>query len=643
MKLRYKIIISMLLLVALSGGITALVGGFLLWRQLKGQTEAIVIRQLDTLDRNYRRRLEEMAAALRFTAIGERFSQAVEAGEVGYLSSRLDAVKRMARVDILTVIDKTGRVIWRAHRPGVRGDRLAPNQMVKNALSGREPLAALLASDIDYLRAEAPELAARIEQENRAVVTADGFKCGPSASGLLMAAAAAVRAPSGDLVGVIRAEIVLNGNDELIGSPSGSAVRNRFNDGIYASLFQNGIRVSSNLKLPGGAPAVGTCVASEVYRRVIKHNETVVHPVRISDQRYIAAYEPLKDSAGAVIGMLGAGVPERRLHGITVRSMAVFLLVTLLGLGAAIVVALKLSYDLFKPIRQLSQAAVEIAQGNFSGSLTVKSQDEIGRLTSTFNTMAAVLKERDELLQEQTRRQLTRTERLAAVGRLAAGVAHELNNPMTAVLTFAHLLRDGLPTDAPAREDAETIIEATARCKEIVRGLLNFARQNEPLKRPTDLNKVLGQALNLVRNQASLQRVRIEEQLDPELPQPLIDPHQIDEVAVNLLVNAIDAMPGGGSLTVVSRQTDGERPAVEFEISDTGTGVAPKIFDRIFDPFFTTKPTGKGTGLGLAIAHGIVSEHGGTISVRNRTAGTGAVFTVHLPLQAEETDDEKAI
>lgn len=640
MKLRYKIIISMLLSVALSGGITALVGGFLLWRQLERQTETIVIRQLDTLDRNYRRRLEEMTAALRFTAIGERFSQAVEAGDIEYLSSRLEAVKRMAHVDILTVTDKTERVIWRAHRPGVRGDRLSPNQMVKNALSGGEPLAALLSSDIDYLRMEAPELAAGIERDNSAVVAADGFECGPLASGLLMATAAAVRVPNGNLVGVLRAETVLNGNDELIGSPSSPTIHNRFNQGIYASLFQNGIRISSNLKLPGGVPAVGTCVASEVYRRVVKGRETVVHPVKISDQRYIAAYEPLKDSAGAVIGMLGAGVPERRLHAITIRSMAVFLLVTLLGLGSATVVALKLSYNLFKPIRQLSRAAVEIAQGNFSGRLPVISQDEIGQLTSTFNTMAVVLKERDELLQEQTRRQLTRTERLAAVGRLAAGVAHELNNPMTGVLTFAHLLRDGLPTGTPQREDAETIIEATTRCKEIVRGLLNFARQNEPLKRPTDLNKVLGQALNLVRNQASLQRVRIEEQLDPELPQPLIDPHQIDEVAVNLLVNAIDAMPDGGSLIVVSRQTDGERPAVEFEISDTGTGVAPEIFDRIFDPFFTTKPTGKGTGLGLAIAHGIVSEHGGTITVRNRAEGTGAVFIVHLPRQAELTDDE---
>ncbi len=197
------------------------------------------------------------------------------------------------------------------------------------------------------------------------------------------------------------------------------------------------------------------------------------------------------------------------------------------------------------------------------------------------------------------------------------------------------MIRKSTPEGSREREDVETILQATTRCKEIVRGLLDFSRQSELRKSPADINDVLRQALALTRNQAVLQRVRVREALAGDLPSAVIDAKQIEQVAVNIIVNAIDAMPGGGDLEVRTRLTqDGGGRWIEFEIKDTGCGIPPEITDRIFDPFFTTKPPGKGTGLGLAIAYGIVSEHGGRIHVDSR-AGAGTTVTVRLPAPKE--------
>jgi len=347
----------------------------------------------------------------------------------------------------------------------------------------------------------------------------------------------------------------------------------------------------------------------------------------------VAAYAPIHDVARRPVGMLYVGVQQQKFDDVALRTLVTFVVVTAVGLVAAGLVAWKLGDSISRPVRELARASETIARGDFSEIVPVRSSDEISALAHTFNAMAASLRERDELLKERTRQQLTRSERLAAVGRLAAGVAHEINNPLTGVLTFSHMLLRDATAGSQQREDVEAIIEATTRCRDIIRGLLNFSRQNEPQKRLSNLNDVLHDALALTRNQASLNRVSIVEELDAALPPLIVDPYQIQEVAVNVILNAIDAMPDGGTLTVRSRsvsRSDGRW--IEFQMADTGHGITPEILDRIFDPFFTTKPPGKGTGLGLAISYGIVTEHGGDISVSSE-AGHGAALTVRLPAE----------
>ena len=290
------------------------------------------------------------------------------------------------------------------------------------------------------------------------------------------------------------------------------------------------------------------------------------------------------------------------------------------------------------PVNPTSRIKAEAGSGTVP--VPNRASDEIATLTRTFNAMADSLRQRDELLKERTRLQLTRSERLASVGRLAAGVAHEINNPLTGVLTFSHMLLRDMPDDSRQKEDVQTIIDATTRCRDIIRGLLDFSRQNEPQKRLSSLNDVLREALNLTRNQAHLSKVAIVEKMDSGLPHLVIDPHQIQEVAMNVLLNAIDAMPDGGTLTVSTRTADhnGGRWA-EFEISDSGCGISAEALEHVFDPFFTTKPCGKGTGLGLAISYGIVAEHGGEINISSEVDG-GTTFTVRLPIATKEQVDE---
>jgi two-component system NtrC family sensor kinase len=238
----------------------------------------------------------------------------------------------------------------------------------------------------------------------------------------------------------------------------------------------------------------------------------------------------------------------------------------------------------------------------------------------------------DEIRRIQS--QLFRSEKLASLGKLAAGVAHEINNPLTGILTNSSLILEDLSTEDPHREDVEIIVRETIRCREIVKRLLDFARQTKPQKKRTDLNALIDTIILLVRNQTSFRNIRIERQLHENLPEILCDSDQIQQVFVNIILNAAEAMTGGGTLTIQSTlQGDGQSVTILF--NDTGPGIPEDRRERIFDPFYTTKE--HGTGLGLSISYGIVEQHGGTITVES-TVGKGSTFTIQLPVLMNEED-----
>ena len=634
MTLRARTLLSMLSVVTISGGICAFIGSHLLWQHLDLEARNRVQQDLNATMEFYRQRLESAGASLRYTALGERFSEAVTGRDAAYLTPRLAKVRQIAGLDMLYVTDAQGRVIHRAHREEGSGDSVGDDPLVRQVLDGADVVTGTIILSEASLRRESSELARQARIELLPTAKAAPSDTSELDGGMMLSAAAAVRDHSGRLAGVLRAGVLLNRNNELVDQVQNTVFRGERYGGKplgTATIFQNEVRISTNVLREDGQRAIGTRVSAEVYRQVLGEGKTWLGRAWVVNDWYMSAYAPLRDVNQASIGMFYVGVQERKFRDTAIQTWATFGAVTLAGMAAAVLLAWKLAGSIAGPVRRLAQASEAIARGDFTRKVPVHSSDEIGALADSFNTMAQSLHDRDELLKQQTRQYLTRSERLAAVGRLAAGVAHEINNPLTGVLTFASLLHKEAPPGSRQQEDLQTILDATLRCRDVVKGLLNFSRKNEPQKRSCDLNSVLRDALSLTRNQAHLNQIRLVEELDDHLREVVVDPFQIQEVAVNVILNAIDAMADGGTLTVRSRRVrEDQAEWAEFEVADTGCGIAPEDLDRVLDPFFTTKPPGKGTGLGLAISYGIVTEHGGEIRLASQLH-QGTTVTVRLP------------
>jgi two-component system NtrC family sensor kinase len=265
---------------------------------------------------------------------------------------------------------------------------------------------------------------------------------------------------------------------------------------------------------------------------------------------------------------------------------------------------------------------------NFSATIIRERGEEVASV-GIFSDLREILKVHQEL--EAAQAQLVHSEKIASLGRMSAGVAHEINNPLAGILIYAELLQRDLAADAAHRENIEVIISQTMRCQQIVRRLLDFSRQSLGEQKLFDANGILQRCVELISHQAFFHNITVIQQLDPFLPQIVGDPGQLQQVFTNLLLNAADAMNGQGQITVASQPTP-QRDGIMLTFTDTGGGIDPEIRDKIFEPFFTTKPPGKGTGLGLSIVYGVIQRHGGTITA-DSSPGGGTTFTIHLPLE----------
>ncbi|UPU35396.1 ATP-binding protein [Geomonas paludis] len=348
-----------------------------------------------------------------------------------------------------------------------------------------------------------------------------------------------------------------------------------------------------------------------------------------------------------VLGVLDVVVPLDRMHSLLDAYRSRMLLLTLLLITLT---SLSLTYFTQKlvnrPVRELLEHTQMLARGELDGLVHSFAHDELGELADSFNTMTVNLKKaRQELegwgrdlelmvqqrTQEITRMQaqLIRSEKLASLGELVAGIAHEINNPLTGILVFASLIQSNPKLDPVLKNDIETVLRETKRCAGIVKGLLEFARCAPPQKSPCSLNEISDAALELVRHQTLFQDVTIARNYSGRIPQLLLDPNQIEQVLVNMLVNAGHALRGEGMVMVVTGIDPAQRMAF-IKISDNGCGIPEANLDRIFDPFFTTK-SNKGTGLGLSVSYGIIQEHGGHIEVQSQE-GAGTTFTILFPI-----------
>jgi two-component system NtrC family sensor kinase len=306
--------------------------------------------------------------------------------------------------------------------------------------------------------------------------------------------------------------------------------------------------------------------------------------------------------------------------------------ITILTVSAIIVLFLQRA--VYRPVKELAEGTTRVAAGDFSHTIPSRSDDEIGQLAKSFNTMTQRLKE--------VQYQLLQSEKLASIGKLSATIAHEINNPLNGILTYTKLIERKL-ADGTLKEDEIpkfrsylAIMEReTERCSTIVRNLLDFARQREPsLKPDVDINEVVEEALSLLANQIALQEITLEKRYG-QLPLMMADPMQLRQVFLNIIINSCEAMHNGGKLTVITALSNIRKKSVSVEIADNGVGINEKDIRKIFDPFFTSKE--KGTGLGLSVVYGIVNSHRGTIEVKSKV-GEGTTVIVTLPLKATVTE-----
>ncbi len=296
--------------------------------------------------------------------------------------------------------------------------------------------------------------------------------------------------------------------------------------------------------------------------------------------------------------------------------------------AVSLMIYLVVNQIVLKPAHEIVAATRKVAAGDLNYKIALNQRDEIGQLAGSFNEMTQKLSE--------AQRQVYQSQKLAAVGQLAAGVAHEINNPLTGVLSYSSFLLKRAQDKPEFKEDLEVIVRETKRCRGIVQGLLDFARQSPPEKHESDIGEIFERAIRIVQTQIDPLRVELKQDVRAGLPKIYADANQIQQVLVNLLLNANDAMSeNGGTLMITAQLAKDGAPApaqpekIEIRVSDTGCGITPENLPKIFDPFFSTKGP-KGTGLGLAVAWGIVEKHNGRIEVESE-AGKGTTFRILLP------------
>lgn len=283
-----------------------------------------------------------------------------------------------------------------------------------------------------------------------------------------------------------------------------------------------------------------------------------------------------------------------------------------------------------RPLQKLTVAAVRVTEGEYGTEADLrKSNDEIGLLAESFNEMSRkMLSDIEEL--RKLNEQLIRTEKLAALGTLSAGVAHEVNNPLASISSLIQMIERNGQIDDSTAEKLSLIQTQISRIKSVTKDMMDFARARPAARVPIDVNEVIGASLRLAGFDKQFQQLKVETRLDPALPEISADADQLQQVFLNLLLNARDAMPEGGDLSV---ETGSNENGIVVSIGDTGPGIGEADLKKIFDPFFTTKSSARGTGLGLAVCYGIVTAHGGSIEAESSPEGTS--FLIHLPRSNE--------
>lgn len=484
--------------------------------------------------------------------------------------------------------------------------------------------------------------------------------------GMVIHSAAPIYDSHNRLVAILHGGLLLNRNLDFVDNINGIVYREGslpLGSKGTATLFLDDVRIATNVRLFEGARALGTRVSGQVKEKVLDNGETWLDQAFVVNDWYVSGYEPVIDSFGRRVGMLYVGFLDApfesaKRHALLV-VIGLFVVISLLGS----VWSLKWARSIFQPLERMNQTMSEVEAGNVNARVgALKSRDEIGQLAGHFDQLLDSLQQRNAQLKqladeldrkviERTReleeanlhlrdaqRQLVMSEKLAAIGELTAGVAHEINNPTAVIQGNLDVVKEVLGNVAgPVRHEIRLIEEQVNRIREIVTKLLQFARPADfaGYVDQVDVNSVFSDCLVLVRHLLNKSEIEVIQEYHASR-RVGINRNELQQVLINLMVNAIHAMPKGGRLTLASRDWDDKGAALS--IKDTGHGIRKEDLSRIFDPFYSTKKQ-HGTGLGLSISYALIERYGGTISVES-ALGEGAEFTVWLLAEPRFAQDQ---
>ncbi|HSV97496.1 MAG TPA: cache domain-containing protein [Spirochaetota bacterium] len=629
--LSIKLIFSLVSVVLIIGSASITIGLRIINNNIVGQAYEQVQNDLKTAHYIYEDKIQIINLFMRHLSLLAYLHDAVEYNDRRLLVNKLQEVKRELGLDILNIVDPAGRVIVRAGNPARTGDSVSDDKYVSYV---RTNLKSCYGSDIisrEHLVREGGDLANRAFIEFIPTPMARKTDATYEDRGLVLKAASPM-IRDGRLIGIIYGARLINRNYDMVDQIKSLVFKEKKYHGFEygtATIFLDDLRISTNVLREDGVRAIGTRISEEVYKKVFERGNLWLDKAFVVNTWYISAYSPIYDLHRKVIGILYVGIIEKKFNDIKRETTVLFLAIIIVTLIIAVGLSIYLIQNFLHPVNNLVNASKEIADGNYNIQIPVDSRDELGYLCKTFNSMVSAIVERDNLLKEDTQNQIVQSEKLASLGKLAAGIAHEINNPLTGVLTYSSILLEDLK-DTEHKDDLEVIVNETLRCRKIVREILNFARETRIEKERSNINKVINETLSLLEKHVNFQNISIVKDFDSAVPDMEVDINQIKSVVNNLSLNASDAMPEGGTLTIRTG-FDSIQNAVIVEFIDTGHGISEENIGRIFDPFFTTKQTGKGTGLGLAVTYSVIKRHNGSITVKSST-GEGTTFTIVLPV-----------
>jgi two-component system NtrC family sensor kinase len=637
-RLRSVLMVSFSMIAAITIGIAAVATSKAITDYLATAADQRVARDMDLALAFYNLRQERIERVSQ--RLGNAYSLYISLNDHGQSVSALELIDAAVeneiqaqspiRNQLILVLDRQGNVISGQLVTEETAARIEPHATNWASLpivaAAMEEGKALVATEVVPAEYLAPVGLA--EQAKVAIV--DTPKAAPElydpregTAGLALLAAAPVRDASGEVVGAVVSMHLFNNDFSLVDQIKQVA-------GVdTATIFFGDLRVSTNVLNEQGERAIGTRISQEVGDQVLLKGLEYPGRAYVVKEWFITRYIPLHNFRGDVVGSLYVGARESTFQALVQTFVARVIYIALGAVVLAAALSFPVSIAIARPIGELVEAHRQLAAGKMSARVVPpRGQGELAALAKSFNVMAQTL--------QVTQEQLVQKEKLASVGQLAAGVAHEINNPLGTIMLLSDVLCKETPTDDPRREDLEMITTQAKRCKGIVFDLLSFARQNRVMAQQTDVNQLVQRIVAEESPKERYANVQIVEDLSPRLPIIQADPEQLRQALINLMTNAADAMaPDGGVITISTRHSGLQH--VELAVADTGAGMSEEVRSQLFTPFFTTKPPGKGTGLGLSIIYGIVKMHRGDIQVSSKE-GEGTRFTIRLPTRLPDLD-----